>query len=354
MEQELEIRTATRRERFKTALKLSLGTLLVIYVLRSRMIDFHALADVLFSPMHLVVGLIFLAVSAVCSAARWYLLARAQGLSLGFRSVISLTMIGNFFNTFMPGSVGGDLIKAWYVAGREPQRKTKAIFTVLLDRAIGMSVIVFYAAMTLALYRHWIAGNPKLQWMAWVLWGFTAAVAIGIAVFYASRGLSSPWVQKVRKPLQKLPIALRMFDATFQYHRHGGIIASAVLLSFISILGMNLLYFFQGQALDVDLSIAQYFFIVPVAMTVTAVPLLPGGIGVGQVAFFTLFQWIGSKSPEQGATLCTLLQIYTILFNFTGIFFYLRFKRRPQQMQKPEQKDQDLDFGSAAHVPAPV
>lgn len=354
MNTEINLNAAKRTDRLKLALKVALGFVLVVYVLRSRMIDFSALANVLFSPVNLVVGLFFLILSALCSAARWYLLVQAQGLSLSFRSVISLTMIGNFFNTFMPGSVGGDLIKAWYVAGREPQRKTRAIFTVLLDRAIGMSVIIFYAATTLAIYNDWISDNARLRWLAWTLWGFTATVALGIILFYTGRGPDSPLLQKLRALLDRVPLLAKMFDATLQYRRRGGIIAAALALSAISILGVNLMYWIQGQALGVDLTLAQYFFVVPVALTVSAVPLLPGGIGVGQVAFFTLFQWIGASSPEQGATLCTLVQVYTILFNSIGFFFYLRFRRQPAMHMPGGKSGSGIDLGVAAHSPSPA
>jgi hypothetical protein len=57
---------------------------------------------------------------------------------------------------------------------------------------------------------------------------------------------------------------------------------------------------------------------------------------VGQVAFYTLFQWVGSTNPEQGATLCTLMQVYTILFNCIGAFFYLKFKRKPSEVNPIE------------------
>jgi host factor-I protein len=63
----------------------------------------------------------------------------------------------------------------------------------------------------------------------------------------------------------------------------------------------------------------------------TAVPLLPGGIGVGQVAFFTLFQWANVPNPELGSTLCTLMQVYTILFNCLGAIFYVKYKKKPKE-----------------------
>jgi uncharacterized protein (TIRG00374 family) len=127
----------------KWLLKLGIGALLIYYVLHSRMIDFTRVQAVLLSPWNLVVAFLFQLLSALSCGTRWYLLVRAQNLTPSFRNIFELTMIGNFFNTFMPGSVGGDLIKAWYIAGQEPQRKTRAVFTVLVDRIIGLSVIIF-------------------------------------------------------------------------------------------------------------------------------------------------------------------------------------------------------------------
>ena len=82
------------------------------------------------------------------------------------------------------------------------------------------------------------------------------------------------------------------------------------------------------------------FFIVPVANVVASIPLLPGGIGVGQVAFFALFQLAGAQNPEQGGALCTLIQIYISLFHLSGIVFYLRRSKLPKpilntQAQQP-------------------
>ena len=133
--------------------KLGLGSALIYYVLQSKMIDFHLVQSMLSNPRNLWLFLSFQAFSVLCCAMRWFLLVRIQGISISFKKIVELTMIGNFFNTFMPGAVGGDIIKGWYVAGHEPQRKTIAVFTVLFDRVIGLAVIVFYsAAILLFLY----------------------------------------------------------------------------------------------------------------------------------------------------------------------------------------------------------
>lgn len=319
------------KDRFKILFKILLGSGLVVYVLRSKMIDFEVLRSVLFHPINCLVSLVFLSLCALCCAARWFLLARAQGLSLSFKDMVELTMIGNFFNTFMPGSVGGDVIKAWYVAGQEPTRKTRAIFTVLLDRAIGLSVIVFYAASTLIFYTHWLSGKKELQLIAYSIWGFTATSILIAVLFFTPMFWRWSVSEKIMRLIRRSSKLTNVLEAALLYRNYFATVSVAVLLSGISILGTNILYSIQGASAGIEMDLARYFFVVPIGLTVSAIPVLPGGIGVGQVAFFTLFSWVGAN-PEQGATLATLMQVYTILFNCIGAFFYFKFKRRPSDI----------------------
>lgn len=316
----------------KNGLKVAVGLALLAYVVKSGMIDFKLLGTLLLNPVNLLFAFFFLSVSVICCSLRWFLLVRAQGLSLDLKSVLSLTMIGNFFNTFLPGSVGGDLIKAWYVAGREPRNKTKAIFTVLIDRIIGLAVIVFYAATSLVFYMDWLEAHHELMLIAYAVWTFTASSIFIGCLFFIPAVWKSPIAKKLLQTLRRFSFAAKLIDCTFLYQNHLRVILISLLLSAGSILGINIFYYLQGKGLGIPMGLAQYFFVAPIAIVVSAVPLLPGGIGTGQVAFFTLFTWMGMPDPEQGSTLCTAVQIYTVLFNCLGAIFYLKFKRNPNQM----------------------
>ena len=313
-------------DKVKFTLKLVVGLGLVVYVLRSNMVDFAALGEVIFRPLNLGLSLVAYTLMTVVIVARWHLLVKAQGLSLSFKELFSLTMIGNFFNTFMPGSVGGDLIKAWYVAGQEPKRKTKAIFTVLLDRVIGLTIIVFSAAATLLLFREWLAGRAELKVLAYSLWAFTGATIFFGGLFFLSTRVRIPQVSRLMELLKDVKFVGKVLEALLLYHNELPTMFKAVFFSFLNVLLLSSLWAIHGMAMGIDITLAHYFFIVPIGLTVSAIPLLPGGIGVGQVAFFTLFSWLGVKNPEQGGTLCTLLQVHLILFNCLGAYFYLRFK----------------------------
>ena len=69
---------------------------------------------------------------------RWKLLLQTQGIRLSYGQTLSLTMIGLASTLFMPGSVGGDLVKAYYVTKDAPNKRPQAVMTIFLDRFIGL------------------------------------------------------------------------------------------------------------------------------------------------------------------------------------------------------------------------
>lgn len=316
--------------------KTLLGILLVYYVIRSNMVDFESLGAILWDPSCLVISFLIIGLCTLSCATRWYLLTQAQGLSLSYWVTLQLAMIGVFFNTFMPGAVGGDLIKAWYVAGEEPTKKTKAILTILLDRLLGLTVLIGYASFTLLFFSRWIESIPQLQLLGFSLWILTAAILLGGLVFFHPQLWQSQAVQFLLSQLSRLAWLTSILDAILLYRKKLPTILGGIAFSFLNVLGVTLLFYFLGRHLGIELELSKYFFVVPLGLVASGIPLLPGGIGVGQVAFFTLFQWSGLANPEQGGTLCTLYQIYFVLFNCTGSLIYLRFKRKNRSVALPE------------------
>lgn len=320
------------KERGRLVLKVFIGGLLVYYVLQGKMVDFSSLQSVLFNPFNLLVSILILIFASFCCAVRWYLLARAQQLNLSLKGVFKLVMIGNFFNTFMPGAVGGDLIKAWYVAGEEPKRKTKAVFTVLLDRVVGLAVILFYSAVTLLIYFGWVRERPELLMMSYTVWAVTGLIFLFGVLFFWDVLWRFKLVHSILNFLHRFGPLSKIIDAGLLYRKHLRTLLLALVLSAINIFSIISLFMIQGASLGIDMELSKYFMVVPIGITVSAIPLLPGGIGVGQVAFFKLFQWLGASNPELGGTLCTLMQVYVMMFNCIGAVFYLKYKRRPKEI----------------------
>src|SRR5581483_5086668 len=73
----------------------------------------------------------------LASAARWRLLARPLGLRHSLREFAGFYCIGMYFNLILPTSVGGDVVRAWYLDRRTGRRLT-AFLSVFIDRLSGL------------------------------------------------------------------------------------------------------------------------------------------------------------------------------------------------------------------------
>ena len=82
---------------------------------------------------------------------RWWLLLRTQSIFIRFWTAVRLHFLGLFYNNFMPSSVGGDLIRAWYVT-RHTDKRFEAALSVFVDRAIGLSSTLIIAAFFYTLF----------------------------------------------------------------------------------------------------------------------------------------------------------------------------------------------------------
>lgn len=126
--------------------------------------------------------------SQLIIALRWWLLLRAQSVFIKYWTAVRLFLLGWFYNNFMPGSVGGDFVRAWYVT-RHTDKKFQAALSVFVDRALGLFttllIAVFCYTVFLSGQRAIIAYRPKDGFLAVFFthkWLFAAVVAAAAAV----------------------------------------------------------------------------------------------------------------------------------------------------------------------------
>src|SRR5205085_2875120 len=118
-----------------------LGSLTLLAVLAWRL-DWGRLASAfarLDVGLWLAALLVYLLTQFV-SAVRWQALARLVGFDGGWGRYLAYYYVGMLFNLVLPTSVGGDVVRAWYLArqpgaGPAAGRRTAALLSVLADRA---------------------------------------------------------------------------------------------------------------------------------------------------------------------------------------------------------------------------
>src|SRR4030042_561022 len=86
----------------------------------------------------------FYVIGQLIFVARWSLLLKVQSISIGFWPAVRLHFLGLFYNNCLPGAIGGDLPRAWYVT-KHTDKKLEAALSVFVDRIIGLIGMIIMA-----------------------------------------------------------------------------------------------------------------------------------------------------------------------------------------------------------------
>lgn len=242
---------------------------------------------------------------------RWWLLLRGYGFPVPLGKIFYMTYAGAFFNNFLPGSVGGDLTKAILAATGE-ERKAAITATVILDRFVGLAVMILLAAVSMIpeAGRFWAQGDRALVLLVYALLG---AMILGLAVYY-----SPPFRFLVGLlPFKKIVGEL---DGVFRSAwGKKSLVAQAAGLSLAAQICGILTVYGTSRAMGIpDIGVVPFFIFEPIIFIVTAVPLSVGGWGVQEYVYQRLFGDFGGMDPNQAIALSVLFKLNWILTSLPG------------------------------------
>lgn len=135
----------TWRQRLIFAAKILLVCLLLIFLVKSGRLDFSVVLKAYQNPAPLCLGILCIFLALLTPIYRWLVLSRLQKLPLSSFDAFRLTMIGYFFNIFIPGGSGGDVIRATYTIRDCPERRPQALTVVFVDRGLGLHALLLLA-----------------------------------------------------------------------------------------------------------------------------------------------------------------------------------------------------------------
>ncbi len=298
-------------------------------------------------PIHLqflLLGAVIYTASVLLTLMRWYFLVRAQDLPFKVSDALRLGMIGIFFNTFLPGSVGGDVIRAAFLA-REQSRRTVAVATVLMDRAIALWGLIWFVALLGGAF--WAAGmlaGPAQEQatmivkVAGLIAGVTGAVWVGLGFLPTNRA------EIFAGRLSRLPKVggslAELWRAVWMYRLRPRSIALTMVLSWIGHVGfVTSFYCFSRTLWDSSLdnpipSLTQHFLIVPIGLVIAAAPLFPGGAGIAEAGYGGLYKLFGSAAAN--GVLASLVQrVVGWVIGLAGWVVFLRSRSGLRPAERP-------------------
>jgi len=318
----------------KLALKFLCVGLLFYFLAQKGLISVEATQRAL-SRLDLVLPAIALNFfSAILACVRWQFLLKAQSFALKFTRVFQLSFIGNFFNLALPGAVSGDLVKAFYVAKETDGQKGRVFGTILFDRVTGVSALALVSAGALLSNYHSFQGTALLSGISFMV----RAAALGVITFYTYlffvREKYDPLLALLNRlagRFSRVESIVRIYLGLRHYHHQRVAVLVALLISIIIHISActSALLFLRALG-EMEVSTRSVYVVVPLGMLVTAVPILPAGVGTGHAAFGWLFGFLGTS---RGADVFSLMILSQLLGGALGGLIYLRFRTPTSQFE---------------------
>jgi uncharacterized protein (TIRG00374 family) len=290
-------------------------------------------------PIHagfLALGFAIFTASILLTLVRWYILVRAQDLPFRLADAVRLGLVGFFFNTVLPGSIGGDIVKAAFLA-REQARRTVAVATVIMDRAIALWALVWF--VTLAGGVFWATGNLTDADAPRTILTIAAVITAASALAWLLLGfLPTHRADRFADRLERLPrvggSVAEFWRAVWMYRCRQKAVLLSMLITVVGQSGFAIAFYCSAHVLwDGDAvhnpipTLVQHFLIVPVGLVVQTMPLFPGGAGIGELGFGLLYRWF--SYPEANGVLSSLvMRVLTWIVGLVSGLVYLRMRAR--------------------------
>lgn len=302
------------------ALRVLLGGALVAFVLsRSGAAAGDALSRLLDAPFVLVVLFTLPFLGNVLEAARLVVLVDALGIRLRLLPTCGVVAVASLFNYAIPGGTGGDVMKLYYVGREHRGRLIETATALLADRATALFTLLLVILGLAALDPGTVAGQPVLQLLV-AGSAFGAVALAGLGLLSTSQRLRATglyaWVT-TRAPLHRH--LARLGDAILAFGARPSAIFGAMGLCVVGHVLLVWVFVLLGGVVVPDVPAATVGLLALLGMLANAIPVTPGGLGVGEVAFERLFHLVGASG---GAFLMVAWRVGMIPIALTGFAVY--------------------------------
>lgn len=222
---------------------------------------------------------------------RWQYLLAHQGQKVGLADLSVSYLVAQFFNIFLPTSIGGDVSRAYDTGSRVKESNLRSLLVVMVDRLTGLASLLIIGSVSAVLGRRLIGDQPDI----WAIAGLFFAAFVGLGLLLARRD----WLRGLGRLLFRLSWLRRsesklrlMYETLENYSRQPRSLAVPLVLAFLLQVNFICHWYFIGRALHLPVPLGLYFVLVPIVEIVSALPVTISGIGLRENAYvFFLGQW---------------------------------------------------------------
>jgi len=218
------------------------------------------------------------------SSYKWSVISEHIGFTCTFSQYLRLYFQGIFYNQFLPGGIGGDVIKGYFLYQHDKShlKPDYAAAAILFDRISGVLVLLMLLLTGDILYFRQL---PALT--HWILLGSIGLIS---ACIILTAYLSYQRIMFKHKLINRILFLVRLYsDKTIFKIFALSIMFHLMLIAIHVIIG-----------LDLNLKIAWLFYLVayPSAAILASLPISPNGLGIREWSYIFFLGLAGITSSE--------------------------------------------------------
>ncbi len=256
-------------------------------------------------------------------ATRWKVVALPSKISIPLELSTRLTLTSQFFSTCLPGNGAGDLVKGWIFS------KTGTDFgivlgTMVLDRVVGMTGLFLSWSVFLILA---IATHPSSTGLLVPFLVVAVLTTASLLVLLAFSRKIDRWLE--HRPLPEGVRARKVYQFVGQTVKpvsRGATAPKAIALALGFSLAIQFSYvltvWLSGQILSTPIGIVAAGAVLPLVSLVNAIPISPGGVGIGETVGATAMHEFGLQQ-NAGAQVVLVARFASIFWSVVGALCYL-------------------------------
>ena len=306
---------------FWLLVRLAIAGALLTYLAKSGYIGTRALSRPFTAWPIAIAAIALILIDIALMAQRLVWIFRPVGLRVSFAKSFQVAMVSFFFAIFLPGATGGDLSRLYYVAKDYKARRSEIIIVSLFERGIGMLSLLLMPLMFAPFFAREVAATPALRDLLIVSGTLSVILIAGFFLCIYFQPLSEKIAHTVFGILRWKEWYGQVIRTVGSYRTSLGTVGATLAISIVgnslTVVAMVLAVLaLDSSAVNLEMSL-----VIPLGFVANTLPFTPGGLGVGEAAFNSLFAIAGLRL---GAEALICYRVWAALVRLLGVVFYLR------------------------------
>lgn len=326
--QEVSFKEKLKQTKIQSFLKPLITVALLFLIFKLGLIDINKLSETLKNPLIIASGLFIFTLHSLVFSIRWSTLIKLEK-NVSLWKSYQETLIGNFFNFFIPSGVGGDVVKALTLSENTGLSKKTGFSFIMIDRILGLYSLILFATVFLSV-EFFHNASASLNYFLKISYVLLFLGTAGLFFLGYSKKITAQLEPQLTHIFFK-----KFFSFTNQLHSHfikAIQLANLSKIIFISFVGQCLsigfiLMITRLFAID-SMSIWLFLPLACFAFMASAIPLTPAGLGVGQAAFYYIFSLFSPSTATSVTIGVSLMQFFMLITSLPGGIFFALSKKK--------------------------